>query len=92
MSLSTIWYHCFKFLSNFIKFTKREKVRFVKRVGKLAKFAISSQDVMLTRCVSQLGNIASQNFYFTTNYQNNPVQKGLYFGSVNVALAESTFA
>ena len=44
MSLSTIWYHHFKFLSNFIKFTKRKKVRFVKRVGKLAKFVILLQD------------------------------------------------
>ena len=44
MSLSTIWYHSFKFLSNFIKFAKREKVRFVKRAGKLAKFVILLQD------------------------------------------------
>ena len=49
MSLSTVWYPHFKFLSNFIKFTKREKVRFVKRVGKLAKFAIFSQDVTEAR-------------------------------------------
>ena len=49
MSLSTVWYPHFKFLSNFIKFTKREKVRFVKRVEKLAKFAIFSQDVMGAR-------------------------------------------
>ena len=46
MSLSTIWYHRFKFLSNLIKFTKREKVRFIKLAGKLG---ISSQDVMETR-------------------------------------------
>ena len=67
-------------------------MRFVERVGKLAKFAIFSQDAALTKCASQLGNIALQNFYFRTNYQNNPVQKGLYFGSVNVAMAECTFA
>ena len=49
MSLSTVWYPHFKFLSNIIKFTKREKVRFVKRVGKLAKLAIFSQGVMEAR-------------------------------------------
>ena len=44
MSLSTIWYHWFQFLINFRKFAKREKVRFIKKVGKLAKFVILLQD------------------------------------------------
>ena len=44
MSLPTIWYHQFKFLTNFRKFAKSEKVRFIKKVGKLAKFVILLQD------------------------------------------------
>ena len=44
MSLSTGWYHRFQFLSNFRKFAKREIVRFIEKVGKLAKFVISLQD------------------------------------------------
>ena len=42
MSLSTIWYHHFKVLSNYKIHQKRK--RFVKRVGKLAKFVILLQD------------------------------------------------
>ena len=44
MPLSTIWYHRFKILINFRKFAKREIVRFIKKVGKLAKFVILLQD------------------------------------------------
>ena len=44
MSLSTAWYPHFKFLSNFIKIPKCDYVRFIKSVGKLAKFAIPLQD------------------------------------------------
>ena len=44
MSLSTIWYHRFQFLINFSKFTKSEKVRFIKKAGKLAKFVILLPD------------------------------------------------
>ena len=44
MSLPTIWYHRFQFLTNFRKFAKSEKVRFIKKVGKLAKFVISLQN------------------------------------------------
>ena len=44
MSLPTIWYHQFQFLINFRKFAKREKVGFIKKVGKLAKFVILLQD------------------------------------------------
>ena len=54
MSLPTIWYHHFQFLINFRKFAKREKVRFVKKVGKLAKLVISSQDVGEARPQSAL--------------------------------------
>ena len=49
MSLYTAWYPHFKFLSNFIKIPKCDYVRFTKSVGKLAKFVISSQDVMEAR-------------------------------------------
>ena len=45
MSLPTIWYHWFQFLINFRKFTKSEKVRFIEKAGKLAKFVILFQDV-----------------------------------------------
>ena len=44
MSLPTIWYHQFQFLINFAKFAKSEKVRFIKKVGKLAKFVIPLHD------------------------------------------------
>ena len=44
MSLPTIWYHWFQFLINFTKFLKSEKVRFIEKVGKLAKFVILLQD------------------------------------------------
>ena len=44
MSLPTIWYHWFQFLINFRKFAKSEKVRFIEKVGKLAKFVIQLQD------------------------------------------------
>ena len=44
MSLSTVWYPHFKFLSNFIKIPKHDYVRFIEAVGKLAKFAILLQD------------------------------------------------
>ena len=44
MSLSTIWYHRFQFLTNFRKFAKSEKVIFIKKAGKLAKFVILLQD------------------------------------------------
>ena len=40
MSLPPIWYHQFQFLTNFRKFAKSEKVRFIKKAGKLAKFVI----------------------------------------------------
>ena len=49
MSLSTVWHPHFKFLSNFIKIPKHDYVRFIESVGKLARFAISSQDVMEAR-------------------------------------------
>ena len=49
MSLSTGWYHCFKFLSNFMKISKCDYVRFIELAGKLAKFVISSQDVVKAR-------------------------------------------
>ena len=48
MSPSTIWYYWFQFLINFRNFAKREKVRFIKMVGKLAKFVILSQDARET--------------------------------------------
>ena len=51
MSLPTIWYHRFQFLINFRKFVKKEKMRFVEKAGKLAKFAILSQDARETRHV-----------------------------------------
>ena len=44
MSLPTIWYHRFQFLTNFRKFANSERVRFIKKVGKLAKFVIPLQD------------------------------------------------
>ena len=44
MSLPTIWYHLFQFLTNFRKFAKSEKVRFIEKVRKLAKFVIPLQD------------------------------------------------
>ena len=44
MSLPTIWYHLFQCLTNFRKFARSEKVRFIKKVGKLAKFLILLQD------------------------------------------------
>ena len=43
-SPSIIWYHRFQFLTNFRKFAKSEKVRFIEKVGKLAKFIILLQD------------------------------------------------
>ena len=49
MSLSIAWYPHFKFLSNFIKIPKCDYMRFIKLVGKLAKFVISSQDVTEAR-------------------------------------------
>ena len=59
MTPSTIWYHRFQILINFKIFVKREKVRFIKKVGKLGKFVILSQDAMPTRRTSQLGNITT---------------------------------
>ena len=44
MSLPTIWYHQFQFLVDFRKFAKSEKVRFIEKAGKLAKFVIPLQD------------------------------------------------
>ena len=44
MSLPTIWYYQFQFLINFRKFAKSQKVRFIEKVGKLAKFVILLQD------------------------------------------------
>ena len=52
MALSTIWYHWFQSLINFRKFTTREKVRFNKRVGKLAKFGILLQDAHEKVCAA----------------------------------------
>ena len=52
MSLSTAWHPSFKFLSNFIKITKCDYVRFIKSVGKLAKFAISLQDAHEGGCAA----------------------------------------
>ena len=57
MTPSTIWYHQFQILINFKIYDKREKVRFIKKAGKLGKSVILSQDAMPTRCTSQLGNI-----------------------------------
>ena len=51
MSLPTVWHHHFKFLSSFEKLSKWKHVRFVKKVGKLAKFVILSQDARETRHV-----------------------------------------
>ena len=44
MSLPTIWYYQFQFLINFRKYVKSEKVIFIEKVGKLAKFVILLQD------------------------------------------------
>ena len=44
MSLSTVWYHHFKFLNNFIKIPKCDYLRFIESVEKLVKFAILLQD------------------------------------------------
>ena len=49
MSISTALYPQFKFLSNFTKIPRCDYVRFIESVGKLAKFGISSQDVMEAR-------------------------------------------
>ena len=44
MFLPTIWYHQFPFLTNFRKFANSEKVRFIKKVGKLDRFVILPQN------------------------------------------------
>ena len=59
MTPSTIWYHRFQILINFKIFVKREKVRFIKKAGKLGKSVILSQDAMPARHMSQLGNITT---------------------------------